>query len=134
MSAIHWVKGEIRSLSPHFDTSEFTCHCSFPDCINQMIEQELINRLEKIRSEVGIPITINSGFRCAAYQKHLADTKASTVVATHSQHELGAACDAKCQIAYDDYLKIAEKYFTSIGLGKTFLHLDLRPQYHRWDY
>jgi uncharacterized protein YcbK (DUF882 family) len=99
-----------------------------------MVEQELINRLEKIREEVKLPMKINSGYRCTAYQKHLRDTKASTVVAKKSQHELGAGCDAACNMPYDEYLKVCEKYFTAIGLGKTFLHLDLRPQKIRWDY
>lgn len=134
MSQVFWKKGEIFNLSPHFSTKEFSCHCSFPDCVDQMIEQDLIDRLEKIRIDAGQPISIDSGFRCTEYQQYLAKTHASTVVAQKSQHELGAACDAKCPLPYDDYLKIAEKYFTSIGLGKTFLHLDLRPDYRRWDY
>ncbi len=136
MSALFWKKGEKRNLSKHFNTIEFQCKCSYPECIDQMVEQELIDKLEKIREEVKMPIKISSGFRCTPYQKHLRDTKASTVVAFKSQHELGAACDASCGMPYDEYLKICEKYFKSIGLGKTFLHLDLRSDKpkRRWNY
>lgn len=134
MSQIIWKKGEKKSISKHFSTVEFQCRCSYPECIDQIVEQELLDRLEKIRDEVKMPIKISSGYRCTAYQKHLRDTKASTVVAKKSQHELGAACDASCGMPYDDYLKICEKYFTAIGLGKTFLHLDLRTGHFRWNY
>lgn len=134
MSSIIWKKGEKKSLSKHFSTVEFECKCSYPECIDQIVEQELINRLEKIREEIKMPLKINSGFRCTAYQKHLRDTKASTVVAKKSQHELGAACDATCSIPHDDFLKICEKYFTAIGLAKNFLHLDTRVGYFRWNY
>lgn len=134
MSAIFFKKGEKKNLSKHFSSTEFECHCSYPECVDQMVEQELINRLEKIREEVKMPLKINSGFRCTPYQKHLRDTHASTVVAKKSQHELGAGADAACGMPYDEYLKVCEKYFTAIGLGKTFLHLDIRNIKVRWDY
>lgn len=129
-------KGEKDKLSPHFSTIEFQCRCSYDTCIDQIVSIDLINRLELLRKDLNIPLKINSGYRCTKYQQHLRDTKASTVVAKKSQHELGCAADVACNIPVDDFEKAMAKYFDAIGIAKNFLHCDTRKigSPLRWKY
>lgn len=130
-----WDKGQDFALSPYFTTREFTCHCNFPDCVKQRISKTLIVRLDLIRKEVKQPLVITSGFRCHAHQAFLRSAGVSTVVAKASTHELGDAADAVPKDGnIATFLPIAEKHFDSIGLSKSFLHLDLRIGKRRWDY
>lgn len=134
-----WNKGSDIKLSNNFKSSEFSCHCKFPECVEQRISSDLINRLEKIRTELGQPIHITSGYRCTKYQKVVADSGAQTAKGK-SQHELGNAADiapqdGDCKKA----LVVANKYFIFIGIANSFLHLDTRPENnnglnHHWYY
>ena len=131
-----WEKGEKTSINKYFNTSEFTCKCSHPECKSQKISVDLIGRLTKVREELNKPLIITSGFRCSQYQKDLAQSGANTVVAKLSQHELGNAADVvpvNCDIP--KFQSICEKQFKAIGVAKTFLHLDKRDdKIRRWNY
>lgn len=134
MSQQFWIKGENKPLSAHFSTKEFSCQCSNQDCLNQMVEQQLIDKLEQIRIELGQPIKINSGFRCAKHQQELRKGGAETAVGK-STHELGQAADISCPIPIDDLVKCAAKYFLAIGTASHWIHIDLRgPTIRRWTY
>lgn len=130
-----WEKGEVYKLSDHFSTKELDCHCKYKNCKEQRISKDLIDRLEKVRTEVGQPLIITSAYRCTPYQEYLRNTGVNTVVAKKSTHELGDAVDAfpkRGTIA--DFETICEKHFDSIGVANTFLHLDIRKGYRRWKY
>lgn len=134
---IIWAKGQANPISKHFNSKEMSCHCSYPECIEQRISQDLIQRIEKIREEVGQPLIITSAFRCPAWQAHLADIKVNTDVAQFSQHELGNAVDILPKDGKDiltTFEVICSKHFDSIGLSDKFLHCDLRKGYRRWKY
>ena len=133
MSYFFFKKHEKIELSKHFNSSEFICHCKHSECQDQMISKELINRLEKIREEIGQPLRITSAFRCAQYQADLRKTGILTAKGK-STHELGDAADISCPVPIDDLLKISAKQFSSIGIAKNFLHCDLRPGHRRWNY
>lgn len=132
-----WKKGVDIKLSTHFNSKEFTCHCNFPDCINQRISKQLIDKLEIIRVEIDQPLIVTSGFRCMKHQAFLRAAGVNTVVAKQSQHELGNAAD----IVPEDqnnirttFLETVESEFDSIGLSDNFLHVDLRQGKRRWEY
>jgi uncharacterized protein YcbK (DUF882 family) len=131
-----WEKGEKTSINKYFNTSEFTCKCSYPECKSQKISVNFINRLTKVREELNKGLIITSGFRCSRYQKDLAESGANTVVAKLSQHEMGNAADVvpmHCDIA--TFQPICEKQFKAIGIAKNFLHLDTRnDKVRRWYY
>lgn len=132
----YWKKGEDVKLNRFWKTSEFECHCNYPTCVDQKISKSLIEKLYAMRVEVKRPMYNSSGFRCAKYQQHLRDIQVSTVVATKtSTHELGVAADPSCPgMPISEFLKVAEKHFTSIGIAATFLHVDERPGHRRWRY
>lgn len=122
-------------ISEHFRTTELQCRCSFPECKEQKISKDLIDRLEKVRIEVGCPLIVTSAYRCTPYQEYLRNVGVNTVVAKKSTHELGDAADViPKKGTIKDFEPICAKYFDSIGLAKNFLHLDTRRGYRRWDY
>lgn len=130
-----WKKGENISLSKYFSTKEFTCHCSFPDCVNQRISRELVAKLGDVRRELNKPLVVTSAYRCFKHQSFLRSAGINTVVAKASQHELGNAADVVPADGKMEGLEtICAKFFYSIGLAKDFLHLDLRKGFRRWKY
>ena len=135
---IEWKKGDNIQISKHFNSSEFDCKCKNESCVNQKISIDLINRLESIREEIKQPLIITSAFRCKKHQDFLRKNGVATVVAkSTSQHELGEAADITKKQRNDirtDFLKIVEKQFQTIGLSNSFLHVDTRKEYRRWEY
>lgn len=132
-----WQKGYIYPLTAHFSTKEMECHCSYPECKEQRISKDLVEKAELIRIEVGQPLVVTSAFRCSAYQAHLRATRVNTVVAKKSTHELGDALDIVPKDRKDVrgyFFKICAKYFDSIGLSDKFLHVDERKGVRRWEY
>lgn len=136
MTHIQYVKGINASLSSHFNSREFDCHCNYPDCTTTPVCGELVNLLEKFRTAVGCPVRINSGYRCEKYNKDIGGEE-------HSQHVLGRAADVArvdgVQWTDTDRL-MAEHIFANNGLGTyilpngryLFFHLDTRPHTARW--
>lgn len=131
----YWDKGENFKLSPYFATKEFACKCSYPECVEQKISRTLIGKLDLVRKDINQPLIINSAYRCNRYQQFLASSGASTVVAKSSQHSLGNAVDIKPKTGgIAGFEPIVAKYFDSVGLANTYLHVDLRQGKRRWTY
>jgi zinc D-Ala-D-Ala carboxypeptidase len=115
-----WDKSEKQQLSKHFSTEEFECKCKLPSCKEQRISKELIDKLQELREELGIPLTVTSGFRCKDHNTAIGAAKAS-------QHILGMAVD----IRINDLTRLLEasiKRFKAVGDGrvKGFIHVDVR--------
>ena len=128
-----WVKGGSLLLNKYFSTKEFTCQCKLPECKDQKISKELISRLTIVREEMNKPMSITSGFRFEAHQSNLQKSGANTVVATKSTHCLGHGADAYFKdFRLDEWKGAAEKVFNAIGLGRNFLHLDIRDDKKRF--
>ena len=71
-------------LTKHFSRSEFACKCG--KCKPIAVDFELVNVLEKLRSHIGQPITINSAYRCHAHNAAVQGRPAS-------KHLYGIAAD-----------------------------------------
>lgn len=126
----YWTRGQTGQLSEHFSAKEFTCKCGM--CRDQRVSQDLINKLEEVRSIYGAPITVTSGFRCARHQQNL--TKQGLQTAKHSQHVEGNAADITGKDLNSLY-SACEQVFKAIGIAKNFLHVDTRiDKVRRWDY
>ena len=113
-------------LSEHFTAHEFACHCcgKLPD--NGMAPA-LIELLENTRAHFGVPIVINSGYRCPKHNKAVGG-------ALHSQHMEGTAADIRIHgVTPDDVYNYFSKWHEG-GLGKykTFTHVDVRGVRTRW--
>lgn len=86
----------------NFKVSEFACkHCG-----GNEIDQRVVNMAQTIRDEIGVPIRINSGYRCAVH-----NSSPSVRGAKNSNHVKGLAADLSCSLgALDLYLAIHKLY------------------------
>lgn len=118
------------ATSSHFSAAELACrHCGVNEC-NPM----LVDALEQLRGLVGVPITVDDAYRCAAHNAAVGGVK-------HSEHELGQAADIKIQgmtpaEMYRAALRV--QAFAGGGIGvaehQGYIHVDARPRLARWCY
>jgi uncharacterized protein YcbK (DUF882 family) len=113
-------------LTPHFKACEFFCKCG--KCEEQIIDDKLVDKLERLRNSLNLPIKLNCGFRCAAHNKMVGGE-------VNSQHLLGKAADISVEFLTLERMKEeAEKVgFNGIGLYDTFIHVDVREEPTTWD-
>lgn len=109
-------------LTENFNLKEFQCSC----CGTVKIDPELVRRLQAMRDELGVPIIVNSGYRCPAHNKAVGGAK-------DSQHLVGKAADITAR-DLPRLMLLAEKYFHDQGLGlyKNYVHVDVRGTRVRW--
>lgn len=71
----------------HFKVSEFACkHCG-----ENKIDQRVINMAEEIRQKLGVPVNVNSGYRCETHNRKVGGVKGSN-------HTKGLAADLACSL------------------------------------
>lgn len=112
--------------SEHFQDAELACPC----CGENYCTEPLVNALEALRAEVGLPITVNSGYRCGAHNAKVGGEP-------NSYHTRGMAADIRVAgISPAELYEIARRIpaFGGFGVAKTFLHVDVRTQKARWCY
>lgn len=102
----------------YFTDDEFRCKCG--NCPVRPPDASLLNRLNQLRSAYGKPIYISSGWRCEAYNAKVGRVK-------DSAHLTGKAADIFCTGSRDRYLLLFHSIglFNRIGIGQTFIHLDV---------
>lgn len=122
-------KGQKTQLSKHFNSLEFDCSCEAPECTITKISKELVQMLEHVREHFGVPIHINSAFRCKTHNKSVGG-------AAHSRHIFGDAADiVVAGVPASEVYDFADKLIDqSGGVGRypTFTHIDVRGFYARW--
>jgi len=116
-------------LSKNFQVREFACKDG-SDTI--LIDPELIVILQKIRDHFGKPVTINSAYRTASYNKKIKG-------AANSNHVKGMAADIRISgVSPKEIATYAETIgVRGIGLYETssdgyFVHLDTRSTKKYW--
>lgn len=124
----------INALTPNFSLAEFTCHdgTGVPPGLLANVRR-LASQLQIIRDHIGKPITINSGYRTQQYNavirgaknsQHVSARAADIVVAGLSPAQLH---NAICRLIVDGKL-----HDGGVGLYRTFVHYDVRPDPARW--
>lgn len=115
-------------LTENFNLQEF--ECTHPDHRHVKIDENLVHKLQKLRDMLGVPLRINSAYRCIERNKQVGG-------ATNSQHMYGKAVDVSLHNvdkSIDEVKEIAEDIgFDGIGLYRSFIHLDVRGKPARWD-
>lgn len=126
-----YKKGVAVKLSDNFKSTEFDCHGS-GCCTNTLIDDKLVEYVQKIRNHFGKPITVTSGYRCPTHNKRIGG-------ATGSRHSKGQAADIVVKdIAPREVAKYAESIgILGIGLYETssdghFVHVDTRDYKSFW--
>lgn len=123
--------------SEHFAWSEFACDCvrpgydfgwcnGFPetDYPDHSMSPELIQKIEQLRVNIGVPITVNSGVRCPDCNSYWGGVP-------DSLHLLGEAADLYCpSLSVDELANAAQ----AVGLGtiryyaSQFVHVQTWPR------
>ena len=102
-------------LSPHFSSHEFACH----HCGVVKIVPVLPAKLELLRSRIGRPLPILSGYRCPVHNRAVGG-------ATHSRHLVSDAVDFAQGLVRP--LQAEAAGFRGIGVHNGWcVHADLRP-------
>lgn len=113
------------NVSAHFKVREFACNDG-SDTV--LIDDALVERLERIRGVFGSGFTITSGYRTPSYN-------AAVGGAASSQHTKGRAADIQLRgvppLAVANYV---EETFSTGGIGVygTFTHVDTRSSRVIW--
>ena len=108
----------------YFEMKEFACKCcgQLPPSAEQNLQALVDHVLDPARERLGMPITVNSGYRCPAHNKAVGGVK-------NSQHLKGEAADITCA----DNKKLAEiieqlDNFDQLIVYPTFLHVSYKRQ------
>lgn len=133
MGYLNFTKGQPVKVSDHFFSTEFDCHgggC----CTRTIVNEKLIEYLEKIRSHFNAPITITSPYRCSVH-----NSRPSVGGAPGSRHTKGDAADIVVKgVAPRTVAQYAESIgILGIGLYETssdghFVHIDTRDYRSFW--
>jgi zinc D-Ala-D-Ala carboxypeptidase len=114
---------------PHFTPEELACRCGGRGCRGAYWHDgEFLDALEALRKEMGRPLKINSGHRCAIWNAVVGGVPGSQ----HRRIAVDIAFqkhDRRAMVAAAEWLG-----FTGIGIAKSFLHLDRREIPARWTY
>lgn len=131
MAVKTYTKGTATKLSANFKSTEFDCHGA-GCCSKTLIDEKLVEYLQKIRDHFSKPVNVSSAYRCAIHNKNVGG-------ATGSRHKNGQAADI-----YITGVKPAEiaKYAESIGIlgiglyetdaDGHFVHVDTRTTKSFW--
>jgi uncharacterized protein YcbK (DUF882 family) len=108
-------------ISKHFDRAEFACSCG---CGFNTVDVSTLAMLEQVREHFDSAVMINSGCRCADYNRRIGG-------ATHSQHIYARAADIRVSgVSPDTVHDFIDKVLLAGtgGLGRynTFTHADTR--------
>lgn len=101
----------------NFKKEEFDCKCG---CGKNNINIDLVERLDRIRTVLNMPMKINSGSRCESHN-HLVGGK------DDSAHLYGLAVDFEVPGSSFRFVSMSMcmRMFKRIGIGKTFIHVDI---------
>ena len=107
----------------NFKVSEFACNC----CRANKIDQRVINIAQKIRDKLGMPIHINSGYRCEKHNAAVGGVK-------DSFHTQGTAADLSCAAGGGKLFcviadlkargELPDLEYTIYYIKKNFVHID----------
>lgn len=108
----------------YFEMKEFACKCcgQLPPSAEQNLQALVEHVLDPARERLGMPITVNSGYRCPTHNAKVGGVK-------NSQHLKGEAADITCA----DNKRLAEIIeqlgnFDQLIVYPTFLHVSYKRQ------
>ena len=115
----------INGKRTNFQIKEFACKDGSDEI---KIDDELVEKLQILRSYYNKPLVINSGYRTNAHNTKVGGSP-------NSQHLLGKACDIVIKGIMPKTLgELAKKIgFTGVGIYKDFVHVDTRLNVSYWN-
>ncbi|MBQ2274591.1 MAG: peptidoglycan-binding protein [Clostridia bacterium] len=121
-----YKKGSKTRVATNFLVSEFCCKGN-DCCVAAKIDTALVEVLQKIREHFGVPVTINSAYRCEKHNKAVGGAK-------NSYHTKGMAADIVATgVKPLEIARYAESIgVKGIGLYDDFVHVDTRENKSFW--
>lgn len=116
------------SLTQNFKVKEFACKDGSDKIL---IDDRLVELLQKLRNYTGKPINIISGYRSESYNIQCGG-------ATSSNHLLGKAADVYCKDISPEIIATWAEFNGAGGIGLyldrqlPFVHIDTREKKYRW--
>jgi hypothetical protein len=98
------------------------CTCRHSGCDKRSVNQETLDRLQRVRDDAGRSLTVNSGGRCTVHPNEAART-------TPADHQKCIAADISVKGGHEraEIVALGLKHgFNAIGVAKTFVHLGYR--------
>ena len=115
------MRVETKNFNPDSDV-KLICTCGHHLCDKRSVRQVVLDRVQRLREEIGRPLTITSGGRCIHHPNEIHRTKPA-------DHQKGIAVDISVSggVARDELVRLGIKHgFNAIGIAKTFVHLGYR--------
>ncbi len=111
----------------HFTPREFTCTCDGLCDHPVAISPDVVAALDRIRDELGVPLSVVSGTRCERYNRKVGGSPRSAHI---PKNGISHAVDIRCQDAQLRHrlISAALAVFPRIGIAKDFIHLDDDPE------
>ncbi len=115
-----------------FDSKEFASKDGKPSPYGEMnVRPELVDFLNNLRLRFGHELVVNSGYRSPEHNKAVGGVP-------NSYHTKGLAADIrpKDPAQLEELWQLADRMNETGGAGRydTFVHVDRRGIYARWDY
>jgi hypothetical protein len=124
MNIQKFKRGTRKKLASNFSVREFECKCGI--CPETLIDLDHVEKLQKLRDQLGKSIKITSAYRCSKHNKNVGGSP-------NSQHVKGTATDITVKgIDPCDLADMCE-HFDGLGRYNTFTHIDSRGTKARWD-
>ena len=126
MSIKTYQKGKSEKLSANFTSKEFDCQGS-GCCTETLIDEKLVQYLQKFREYFGKPVNINSGYRCKIHNANIGG-------ASKSNHMDGEAADIRISGVTPLQLAQYAEYIGILGIGvySWGIHIDTRTTKYFW--
>ena len=109
--------------SKNFKVSEFACKC----CAKNNIDQRVIDIAQALRDALGVPVRVNSGYRCEKHNARVGGVKGS-------YHTKGLAADLSCDAGAEKMFQIVQELWNNgmipelkyciYYVNKNFIHID----------
>lgn len=112
-------------ISEHFLREEFACKCG---CGQDTVDIKLLKLSEIVRVYVAVAVSVNSGNRCASYNRLVSGAEGS-------QHLKSKAGDLDVVNPLEVFEYLCSRFTNHFGFGvyDTFVHVDSRAWKARWD-
>lgn len=116
----------MTATSRHFSDAELRCTCG---CGVNGMQQGTVDRLQRVRDQVGVPLVVSSGYRCPTHNAAVSHT------GTTGPHTTGHAVDLAVRgpLAVRVLAVALQAGFCGVGVSQRgayagrFLHLDDCP-------
>lgn len=108
------------NITKNFTDKELECPC----CGGLVFDDKFVKRLQILRDLIFIPMVITSGYRCRIHNEAISGSESS-------RHLYGSAVDVKNDSWSGakkwEFVNEAMKLGMSVGIYKSWFHIDLRP-------